>query len=182
MSQSAPATGERQSSVPDRSPFDAQSVRAHLARILKSPDFAAAPQLSVFLEYIVGRKLAGEELSLKAYTIATEALGRDANFDPQTDPIVRVQARRLRQSLLLYYAGQGAGEPLRIVLPVGGYAPEFLDLTAAAAAGPAAPPEKRLFPTPWFAPVALVLSLISIILNLLALWPEAMMFIIDMFR
>ena len=46
----------------------------------------------------------------------------------------------------------------------------------------AAPPEKRLFPTPWFAPVALVLSLISIILNLLALWPEAMMFIIDMFR
>jgi hypothetical protein len=173
--------------VASDSPFDAESVKAHVARILKTPDFAAAPQLSMFLGYIVNRTLAGEGASLKAYTIATEALGRDANFDPQADPIVRVQARRLRQALLLYYADKGANEPLRIVLPVGGYTPEFMEAAGKTnAAEPAAAPvqrkDNRLFPTPWVAPTALVLSIIAIVGNLLQLWPGLWPFLLNLFR
>jgi hypothetical protein len=176
--------------APDESPIDAEAVRAHVARVLKTPDFASAPQLSVFLKYVVERQLAGAGASLKAYTIATEALGRDSNFDPQTDPIVRVQARRLRQSLLLYYADKGAAEPMRIIMPVGGYAPEFVDMAKAAAKPaaaepaftPAKPKDDRLFPTPWVAPTALILSLIAIIGNIMNMWPGLLPLILSKFR
>jgi hypothetical protein len=172
--------------VSETSPIAAETVRAHVGRILKTPDFAAAPQLSAFLEYIVERTLAGEANTLKAYTIATEALGRPMNFDPQSDPIVRVQARRLRQALLLYYASAGAGEPMRLVLPVGGYVPEFVGSAEAAAAHVAAmpqvPSQQRMFPTPWVAPVALILSTISIIMNLLLMWPEAIIALLRLLR
>jgi hypothetical protein len=168
------------------SPFDAESVRAHVARILKTSDFAAAPQLSVFLKYIVERKLAGGGDALKAYSIATEALGRDSSFDPQTDPIVRVQARRLRQTLLLYYADKGANEVMRIVLPVGGYAPEFVEPVKSAAIEPAAEParprDNRLFPTPWVAPTALILSIIAIVVNVLNMWPGLLPAVLNTFR
>lgn len=102
---------------------DAVAVRAHLKHVLAHSEFAAAPQLSAFLTYIVERKLEGQEDRIKAYTIATEALGRPTSFDPQSDPIVRVQARRLRQALLTYYALPEADDRLRITLPVGGYVP-----------------------------------------------------------
>ena len=62
---------------------------------------------------------------LKGYTIATEALGRDDNFDPQIDPIVRVEAGRLRYALEHYYSNGGAGDPVVIELPRGSYVPTF---------------------------------------------------------
>jgi hypothetical protein len=164
---------------------DAEAVRAHLERILATPDFASAPQLSAFLRYVVERKLAGDEHSLKAYTIATEALGRPMSFDPQNDPTVRVQARRLRQALLLYYAGAGADEPLRIDVPLGGYVPEFIGAAAAPAApaaAAAAPADRRLLPTPWVGPVALILSIISIVVNLVAIFPDVVIYILSKLR
>lgn len=164
-------------------PPDVDRVRTHVGQILRSADFASAPQLSALLEYIVERKLAGEEGSVKAYTIATEALGRAADFDPQSDPIVRVQARRLRQSLQLYYAGPGAGETMRIVLPVGAYVPQFIEREVAAPAAPAVTRERSpLFPTPWVAPVALVLAILSIVMNTLAIWPWLVQIVLDWFR
>jgi hypothetical protein len=59
-----------------------------------------------------------------------DALGRDANFDPQTDPIVRVEAGRRRRALEQYYAGDGRDDPVIIELPLGGYVPEFRANTA----------------------------------------------------
>jgi Flp pilus assembly protein TadD len=82
--------------------------------------------LSRFLDYVVRRTLAGEGQSIKAYSVAVDVFGRDAGFDPQSDPIVRVQARRLRALLMEYYRGPGADDPIRIELPVGRYVPEFL--------------------------------------------------------
>jgi hypothetical protein len=165
--------------------IDAERVRTHVSHVLASPDFAAAPQLAAFLKYIVEKKLAGQEEFIKAYTIATEALGRSPDFDAQNDPIVRVQARRLRQALLLYYADPAADHTLRIMLPVGGYVPEFVvperapdppvAAPAAAAVAPTValaerkPESKPLFETKWVAPVSLVLSVLSMILSL---WPE----------
>lgn len=70
-------------------------------------------------------KLRGDEASIKAYSIAVDVFGRPQSFDPQSDPIVRVQARRLRALLEEYYAGEGAESPVRFYLPVGRYVPEF---------------------------------------------------------
>lgn len=109
------------------------SVRVHLKRVLQHGEFAASPQLSSFLTYIVERKLEGADERIKAYSIATEALGRPPSFDPQNDPIVRVQARRLRQALLNYYGAPNADKSLRIDLPVGSYVPHFLEAEAPAA-------------------------------------------------
>jgi len=159
-----------------------ERVRKHVSGILLSSDFAAAPQLAAFLRYIVEKKLEGQEGFIKAYTIATEALGRAPDFDAQNDPIVRVQARRLRQSLLLYYADPTADHSLRIVLPVGGYVPEFVSperIPEAAVPVIADTGKKReskpIFETRWIAPVSLVLSLLSMILSL---WPELIRYVL----
>ena len=100
-------------------------VLAVLERLLSWPEMTRSPQLSSFLEFIVTRTLNGEASTIKAYTIAVDVFGRDSSFDPQSDPIVRVQARRLRALLEQYYKTEGAAEPLRISLPTGRYVPEF---------------------------------------------------------
>ena len=109
-------------------PPDEQAVamiRAGLERVLASDAFRAAPQLSAFLAFVVERTIDGRGAELKGYTIAVEALGRPADFDPQADPIVRVEAGRLRRTLSQYYAGEGQSDPVRITMPVGGYVPVF---------------------------------------------------------
>lgn len=106
------------------------AVLAALGRLLAWSEIARSPQLAKFLDYIVRRTLDGDEQSIKAYSIAVDVLGRNADFDPQSDPIVRVQARRLRGLLDDYYRGPGNGETTRISLPVGRYVPEFIAASA----------------------------------------------------
>jgi len=62
---------------------------------------------------------------VKEYSIALEVFGRKDSFDQDNDSIVRVEANRLRKRLAEYYAGEGAGHALRIVIPVGQYVPIF---------------------------------------------------------
>ena len=119
-------------------------IEAALARVREWPGLARSPQLAKFLNYIVEAKLNGNEAGIKAYAIAVDVFGRPQSFDPQSDPIVRVQARRLRAALEEYYATEGAGETVRFYLPVGRYIPEFVgpEDRVAPAAGeshPAAP-------------------------------------------
>ncbi|WP_156510375.1 hypothetical protein [Labrenzia sp. OB1] len=102
-----------------------QQIRRALARTLKSPEFHSAPQLCAFLRFVGTATLKHGRDSLKGYTIAVEALGRPEEFNPVTDPIVRVEAARLRRRLEKYYAGSGSEDPVRIVIPKGSYAPEF---------------------------------------------------------
>jgi tetratricopeptide (TPR) repeat protein/TolB-like protein len=102
-----------------------EAVQTALERLLAWPDIARSPQLGRFLAYIVQRTLDGNEQAIKAYSIAVDVFGRPADFDPQADPIVRVQARRLRALLDEYYAGPGLGDLIQIHLPVGRYIPEF---------------------------------------------------------
>lgn len=96
-----------------------------LALLLNSDNLKRAPAQQKILRYIVQRTLDGEASNLKAYTIAVEALGRKDGFDPGTDPIVRVQAMRLRRILSDYYENEGASGLVRILLPTGRYVPEF---------------------------------------------------------
>lgn len=98
-------------------------VRAALDRMLDSEPFRGSAQLAAFLRFVVEAVLRGERDRIKGYTIAVEALGRDEKFDPQLDPIVRVEATRLRRTLERYYAGPGADEPIIITLERGSYVP-----------------------------------------------------------
>lgn len=110
--------------MPNRAPSPDQ-VRAALDELLGWSEILRSPQLAKFLKHIVEIKLRGGEAGIKAYSIAVDVLGRPASFDPQADPIVRVQARRLRGLLQEFYR-QGLGRTgVEITLPVGRYVPEF---------------------------------------------------------
>ena len=93
----------------------AAEVRAALERILRSRCFEHAGRASDFLRFVVGKTLAGEGNRLKGYTIAIHVFGRPADFDAKSDPLVRVEALRLRQRLTEYYAGEGSGD--RVTAP-----------------------------------------------------------------
>lgn len=97
-------------------------VRAQLARILGSQCFSQASRSSKFLEHVVEQTLAGQGERLKGYSIAIEVFGRPPDFDAQTDPLVRVEAGRLRRRLTEYYGAEGQSDPVVIGLPRGGYA------------------------------------------------------------
>jgi hypothetical protein len=88
---------EERSTVPAEP--TATEIRAALEDIVASKQFRVSPQLAAFLRFFVLETLAGRGDRLKAYTIAVGALGRDKTFDPQTNPIVRVDAGRLRLAL-----------------------------------------------------------------------------------
>jgi hypothetical protein len=103
-----------------------EAILTALERLLEWPEISRSPQLARFLDYIVRRTLDGDETSIKAYSIAVDVFGRGADFDPQADPIVRVQARRLRALLETYYTGPGRDDPTQIKLPVGRYVPDFV--------------------------------------------------------
>ena len=107
--------------APDDAEPTAAEVRAALERILRSRCFAHATRASDFLRFAVEKTLAGESSELKGYTIAINVFGRPADFDAKTDPLVRVEALRLRQRLTEYYAGEGSQDRVRLELPRGGY-------------------------------------------------------------
>lgn len=115
-------------------------VREALARIMASDAFDAPERNRKFLEYIVEETLSGKEARIKAYSIAIAVFGRDDGFDPQTDPIVRIEASRLRRSLERYYLLAGRDDPLRIEIPKGGYVPTF-ERRPPAAVDPSPAPE-----------------------------------------
>jgi TolB-like protein len=114
-----------QSEHTDQAGIDPGAVRVQVARILASSDFKAAERNRRFLSYIVEETLAGRGDRIKAYNVAMAVFGRDDSFDPQSDPIVRIEASRLRRSLEHYYLLAGKDDPVRIEIPKGGYVPSF---------------------------------------------------------
>src|SRR5580700_4241418 len=104
----------------------AASIQEELQRILSSPTFLNARRPSQFLRFIVEGTLAGEE-RIKEYLIGVEVFERPQDYDPKDDPVVRIEAGRLRKKLSEYYAGSGANDPIIIELPKGGYVPVFYE-------------------------------------------------------
>src|SRR5690606_14813289 len=96
-----------------------------LENILNSRQFTAAPSVQAFLKFVVNEVVAGRGSKIKAYTIATEALGRNAEFDSSSDTIVRTTAGRVRRALEAYQQECNADAPVVISLPKGGYVPSF---------------------------------------------------------
>ncbi len=114
---------------------DTNAVRAELERILASGDFDASERNRDFLRYVVEETLAGRAGRIKAYSIATSVFGRGADFDPQLDSIVRIEAGRLRRALDRYYLTGGRADALRITIPRGAYVPVFETGSAAGTPG-----------------------------------------------
>lgn len=100
-------------------------IGAAVARVLASEEFGNSKRLRRFLCHIVEKTLAGELNAVKEYNIALAVFDREATFDPATDTIVRVEARRLRNRLAAYYSGAGRLDPVVIEIPKGGYTPVF---------------------------------------------------------
>lgn len=126
----------------------AEQVRDALARVVASDVFARSERARDLLRYLIDQDLAGNADRLKGFSIAVDVFGKDVEFDPSQDTVVRVQAGRLRNLLEQYYAGPGGGDPLRIVIPRGSYVPEYVDGGAAPAGPPAAPARPDMARTP----------------------------------
>ena len=102
-----------------------EQIRNALARILSSEGFSASARNRKLLNYVVGETLAGRSDRIKAYTLATVVFERGPDFDPQLDPVVRLEASRLRRALEHYYLTAGKDDPVRIDIPKGSYIPSF---------------------------------------------------------
>lgn len=116
-----------------------EACRAQLALILDSADFDATSRERRFLSHVVEEALSGRGDRIKAYSIAVEVFGRGEAFDPQTDPIVRIEAGHLRRALERYYLTAGHTDPILITIPKGGYVPIFSRRSPASLAQPRVP-------------------------------------------
>lgn len=111
--------------IPVVGQVDPDAIRCQLARILAHPRFGQSLGLARFLRFTVEQTIEGRGDGLKETVLGVEVFGRGPDFDSRLDPIVRVQAAKLRARLKEYYAEDGAKDPLIIDLPKGGYSPVF---------------------------------------------------------
>ena len=109
----------------DLSRLGEEQIRSELQRIIASQAFDASERNRSFLAFVVEETLAGRSQYIKGYTVARSVFQRDDDFDPQLDPVVRIEASRLRRSLERYYLTAGKTDSIRIELPKGGYVPRF---------------------------------------------------------
>jgi TolB-like protein/Tfp pilus assembly protein PilF len=105
------------------SQLSAESIRAQLRKILSSSIFTRSERLARFLSFTVEQTIEGRGEHLKEFVIGVEVFDKTEKYDPRMDPIVRVEARRLREKLKKYYQTDGREDPLCIDFPTGTYAP-----------------------------------------------------------
>ncbi len=102
-------------------------VLNQLSRILRSQVFRNSDMLRNFLSFIVQEAIKEDGMVLKQYSIAIHAFGRNPDFDATSDPIVRIQASRLRRNLEQYYKEEGVDDKIIISLTKGSYVPSFTE-------------------------------------------------------
>jgi hypothetical protein len=105
--------------------LDKQQKLEQLEKLLQSRTLQNSESLKAFLRFVVEKTVDDEEVLLKEYTIATEVFGRNDDYDPRIDSVVRVQAGRLRTKLHEYYTTEGKSDQIVIDLPKGHYHPVF---------------------------------------------------------
>jgi hypothetical protein len=113
-------------------------------RMVHSKTFQSAPTLQQLFRFLSTRSLEAHTDEIKEYTIGVEALARKQDFDPKTDPIVRVQVYRLRHKLKEYYELEGSQDCILVDIPKGHYLPKFEAIK---------PPPSNLHPVPVPEPV-----------------------------
>jgi len=113
-------TGYHRASIAEREQF-----LAEIDRLIGSHVLHGSESLCKMLRYLAEHALHHPGVPLKEYQIATEVFGRPADFDPQSDSTIRVQAGRLRMKLAEYYSSEGADDPIIVELPKGTYVLTF---------------------------------------------------------
>ena len=114
----------------------AESVRAQTDRVLGSSHFARSPTLSRPLRFVVEATLDVKEQELKEYRLGVDVFGRGSDFDPRVDPIVQMQAAKLRARLAEYYGTDGRGDAIVISIPNSAYIPAFARVGSSNSAPP----------------------------------------------
>jgi Tol biopolymer transport system component len=160
---------ETDSSAQERRELPDSMVRAELEKILESEVFSRSQQLRRFLAFIVEQRLTGQGQSLKESVLAHELYGKGTDFDGGADPVVRVDARRLRDKLREYY--EGRSDPVVISLPKGSYVPIFEanSISPIDAAPVVVPPEQQRTPAfPKFSRARIAVGTLAVIAAVIA--------------
>jgi serine/threonine-protein kinase len=113
--------------VKDSATPSANQIREQVEKIIRSPGFVHSKRMQRFLKFTVEQVLKGKGDSIKEYSIALEVFDKPSSFDPRLDPIVRVEAGRLRSKLREYYSDLGKMDPIRILYRKRSYVPHFED-------------------------------------------------------
>ena len=101
------------------------AVLQQLEKLLATPLFNSSKRYPSFLRFVVARLLAGQTDQLKERILGVEIFGRPADYDTNTDPIVRVTAAEIRKRIEQYYHDHNHGQEIRLYLPAGSYVPQF---------------------------------------------------------
>lgn len=131
MSVTGPSVGER------------EQYLAAVERLARSHVLHGSESLCKLLRYLADHSLHNPGVPVKEYQIATEVLGRPADFDPHLDSAIRVQAGRLRVKLAEYYASEGEADPILVELPKGSYTLSFQTRTVSHKADADELPEEK---------------------------------------
>ena len=131
-----PYTNDRGVAMPAGEQIAPEEIRIQLHEILESKDFQASPRLRDFLNFVVERTITGHGQDLKAYTVALEVFGLGTDFDPNTNPLIRTEAGRLRSKLEHFYL-HNPNARISISIPKGGYAAAFSRISASTQEDPA---------------------------------------------
>jgi TolB-like protein len=102
-----------------------EDILQQMERVLASGEFHSPERGRKFFRFVVTETLEGRSQFLKAFTIANEIFGRQSSFDAQNDPVVRIEAGRIRRGLERYYLVAGQSDAIIITIPKGGYVPHF---------------------------------------------------------
>lgn len=140
-----------------------EAIGEAVARVLASDEFGSSKRMRRFLSYIVEKSLGGKFDEVREYNTALAVFDREPSFDPATDTIVRVEARRLRQRLAAYYAGAGRLDPVVIEIPKGGYVAVFRNRTETSPEAPAVPTPLWRRPSVRFAGAALLVAAMGLV-------------------
>jgi hypothetical protein len=107
------------------SDLEKAAVHQQLEKLLATPLFNSSKRYPSFLKYVVTHSLAGQTDQLKERILGVEIFGRSADYDTNTDPIVRVTAAEIRKRIELYYQDPKHSQEIRLYLPAGSYAPQY---------------------------------------------------------
>lgn len=155
-----------------------QEIRAYVAQLLATPQFAAAGRRGQLLQYLVEHTLAGDADKVSEYAIGLDVFEKPTSFDPRIESVVRTEFSRLRQRLKDYYADEGRRDRIAVDFPPRSYAATFEFREMAAVPEPVAAPQlvqagARAAPHAALRIAALVLAgLAPILVAGFALWRE----------
>jgi len=154
---------------------DRAEYLAQIDRLCASDVLHGSESLCRLLRYLAQKETETPGAHVKEYQIATEVYGRPADFNPQVDSTIRVQAARLRSKINDYYSSQGLNDAVIVDLPRGSYSLQFRPRSPTAPSAVAGPPpiepavleNSRAPDRKWLVTVSLMGLLI--VLSLLAL-------------